>query len=197
MNTPTGGHRGHTPDDDRRSETPQRWLDVPPDVLWQFAVDLVTRSALRGVARASGLGVETVRKFILKMGEPNLSTRRRFAELFLQLHPEAVVEKDAETGRWTSRPRLITLLPEGRAEAREALAKLFALAGEHRRDLALRLDELHDWMDLQVCAEYNADEHFSAIARGERKHEPDSILARKPARSRKRRRADPDDSAGE
>ena len=170
---------------------------MPPDVLWQFAVDLVTRYALRGVARASGLGVETVRKFILKMGEPNLSTRRRFAELFLQLHPEAVVEKDDETGRWTARPRLIALLPEGRAEAREALAKLFALAGEHRRDLAVRLDELHDWMDLQVCAEYNADEHFSAIARGERKHEPGSILARKPARSRKRRRADPDDSAGE
>lgn len=187
MKTPTGGHSGRTPGDDRRPESPRGWLKVPPDVLWHFVVDMVTRSALRGVAGRTGLGVETVRKFILQTGEPNLSTRRRIAELFLQLHPESVVEKDKETGQWKARPRLISLLPEGKVEAREALAKLFATAKRSSRGVPVQLDELHDWMDMQVCAEYNAQEHFDAVARGEREHDPDSIFARKPGKKRKKR----------
>jgi len=186
MKTPTGGHSGRTPGDDR-SEVPKRWRDVPLDVVWQFAVDLVTQHALRGVARRSGLGVETVRKFTLRIGEPRQSTRRRFAEMFLNMHAEGVVEEDQEAKKWKIRPRLITLLPEGRFEARAALFKLFEAAKRSPDEVPLGLDELHDWMDLQVRAEYNAQEYFDAVGRGEREHDPNSIFARKPGKPRKKR----------
>jgi hypothetical protein len=187
MKTPTGGHSGRTPGDDR-SELPKRWLDVPPDVLWQYAIDMVTQHTLRGVARKTGLGVETVRKFILRTVEPNLSTRRRFAEMFLNMHAEGVIMgEDEEVRKWRVRPRLLTLLPEGRFEARAALVKLFEVAKRFPDEVPLRLDELHDWMDLQVRAEYNAQEYFDAVGRGEREHDPDSIFAKKPRKKRAKR----------
>ncbi|HYH79162.1 MAG TPA: hypothetical protein VEX86_05175 [Longimicrobium sp.] len=189
MKTPTGGQSGRTTGDDR-SELPKRWLDVPPDVLWQFAVDKVAQQTLRGVARRTGLGVETVRKFILRIGEPNLSTRRRFAEMFLKMHAGGVMEEDEEIRRWKVRPRLLTLLPEGRFEARAALVQLFAVAKRHPDEVPLKLDDLHDWMDLQVRAEYNAQEYFDAVASGEREHDPESIFARKPPQKRKKRGAE-------
>ncbi len=161
---------------------------MPPDLLRQYAEDMVTQHALRGVARRSGLGVETVRKFILHIGEPNVSTLRRFAEMFLNMHAEAVImEEDEEVRKWRVRPRLLTVLPEGRFEARAALVKLFEVAKRFPDEVPLRLDELHDWMDLQVRAEYNAQEYFDTVGRGEREHDPDSVFARKPGKKRKRR----------
>lgn len=193
MRTPIGGHSSHKPGDDRTVEAVEDWTRVPLHVLRDFAVDLVTRSSLRHVAALTGLGVETVRKFMLKLGEPNLSTRRRFAELYLRMNPEAVLRLDPFTGEWKARPRLLTLLPEGRFEAREALVKLFSVAKRHSNELPYLLDDLHEWMDLQVRAEYDAQDHFDAVARGEEEHEPGSILRRKPARARKRRRPRTDD----
>lgn len=186
MKTPTNGHSSRKPGDDRKPELPKRWLDVPVDALWHFTVELVSRYALRGVARMTGLGVETVRKFTLRAGEPNLATRRRFAELFLNIHTEAHVEKD-ENETYRVRPRLLTLLPEGRLEARAALMKIFAVAQRFPDELPYRLEELHLWMDQQITAEYNAEEHFGAIARGERDHEPGTIFARKATKRRTRR----------
>jgi hypothetical protein len=194
MKTPASGQSSHKPG--RRVDLPGRWLSVPTDVLWHFAVDLVSRHSLRKVAKMTQLGVETVRKFAMRQVEPNLSTRRRFAELFLRLHPEAAVERDRMTGEWKARPRMMTLLPEGMFEAREALVKLFALAKQHADELPLKLDDLHDWMDLQVCAEYNAENHFAAIGRGERPHDSDSIFARKPGKKRKKRGEGANEEAG-
>jgi len=180
MRTTSSGQRSHKPGHDRTTELPQKWLSVRTDVLWRFAVDLVAQHTLRRTARLVGLGVETVRSFTLRKGAPNLTTRRRFAELFLQLHPEALVEQDGETRSWRARPRLITLLPPGRVEARQAVATLLALARQH--GLPLEVDQLHDWLDLQVRAEYDADEHYDAVAWGRREHDPASLFARVPGK---------------
>jgi hypothetical protein len=184
MNTPTSGQRRHKPGHDRTTEIPEKWLAVRTEVLWRFAVDLVARHTLRRTARLVGLGVETVRCFVMRKGAPNLTTRRRFAELFLELHPEAAMERD-DTRDWRARPRLITVLPHGQAEAREAVARLCALAREHA--LPLEPDELHAWLDLQVRAEYDAADHYDPIARGEREHTPGSSFAREPAKKRRPR----------
>jgi hypothetical protein len=187
MNRPNGGQSSHKPGDDRNPELPRRWLAVPAHVAWEFAVEMVARYSLRGVARMTGLGVETVRKFIKRIGDPNLATRRRFAELYLHHHAEGVVKQDDREKRWRSRPRLITMLEPGKEAARRELAKLFELAKRFPEEMPAQIDDLQYWMDLQVRAEYWAEEHFGAIARGEREHEPDSIFARKPGKKRKRR----------
>jgi hypothetical protein len=196
MRRPASGHNGHshTPGNARDAVAPQRWLEVPDEVVWEFAVNLCAVHKLRGVAKMVKLAPETVRKFILRIGDPNFSTRRCFAELYLDLNAGGVVVAEHE---WRMRPKLIELLPPGKREAREALAKLFELAKRFPDEVPQTVDELHDWLDLQVCGEYWAEQYYGEIARGKRKHDHESFLARIPKRRRKGAEPEGDEGSGE
>lgn len=182
MKTPNGGQSSHTPGDDRKTESPRRWHDVRSGLVWEFAVDLCTRRNLREVARMVKLSPETVRKFVNRIGVANLATRRRFAELYLEFNAEGVMAEEVTLKPWKARPRLIELLPPGKLKAREAIVRLFELAQRFPDEAPGRLDELHDWMDLQVCGEYWAEGYYGAIGRGEREHDEHSFLANIPRR---------------
>jgi hypothetical protein len=127
------------------------------------------------------LSPETVRKFIHRIGDPNLTTRLRLAELYLDFNAGGVVVPEHT---WKARPRLMELLPPGKREARETVAKLIELAKRFPDEAPENVDEILDWLDLQVCGEYWAEEYYGAIARGERKHDHESFLARIPRRRR-------------
>lgn len=160
-------------------------------------MELCTRHSLRVVARMVNLGRETVRKFILRKGVPNLATRRRFAELFLETNAEdAVVDVNA-VKVWRVRPRLMELLPSGEDPARKELSRLFELMKRFPDEVPLGIDRLHEWMDLQIRGEYWAEDYYGAIGRGEREHDELSFLANIPKRTRKSRKKAPDEGSGE
>lgn len=152
-------------------------------------MDLCTRHSLRDVARLVKLAPETVRKFINRIGEPNLATRRRFAELYLEKIAEAdVVLVLDDRKQWKMRPRLIELLASGEGPAREELARVFELAKRFPDEVPPSIDRLLEWMDLQVRGEYWAEDYYGAIARGEREHDDQSFLAKIPRRTQKHRK---------
>jgi hypothetical protein len=187
MKAPNDGQSSHTPGDDR-VVAPRQWRDVSGQLVWEFALDLCTRQRLRGVARMVRLAPETVRKFINRTGVPNLATRRRFAELYLEMNAEGVVAEQDEGKRWKARPRLIELLPGGEDAAREELARVFELLKRFPDEVPPSVERLHEWMDLQVRGEYWAQEYYGAIARGERDLDEQSVLANVPRRTQTRRK---------
>jgi hypothetical protein len=197
MSTPNSGQNSQPPGDDRPI-APRQWYDVPGQLVWEFAVDLCTRNRLRAVARMVDLAPETVRKFINRMGVPNLATRRRFAELYLEMNTEGVVAEQDDSKRWKARRRLIELLAKGEGPAREELARVFELAKRFPDEAPASIDQLHEWMDLQVRGEYWAEDYYGAIARGERDHDEQSFLANVPRRTQTRRKkAKPADEGSE
>ena len=160
-------------------------------------MDLCTRYRLRGVARMVKLAPETVRKFINRTGVPNHATRRRFAELYLELNAEGVVAEQDDSKRWKARRRLIELLARGEDPAREELARVFELAKRFPDEVPASVDELHEWMDLQVRGEYWAEDYYGAIARGERDHDEQSFLANVPRRTQARRKKGSEGTPGQ
>lgn len=157
-------------------------------------MDLCThRRTLREVAAMVDLAPETVRKFVLRKVKPTLKTRRRFAELYLEMHAEGVVMEPNEAKPWKARPRLIELLSRGEGPARAELAKLFELAQRFPDEVPLSIERVHEWMDLQVRGEYWAEDYYGAIGRGEREHDEQSFLGSPPKRKRGKKKADEDD----
>jgi transcriptional regulator with XRE-family HTH domain len=192
MRTPNGRQSSHKAGDDRNPQLALRWYDIPAELVWEFTVELCARFTLRDVAEMAGLAKETVRRYVERLAAPNLTTRQRLGNLYLDFNAGGVVVEEDSTKRWKARRRLIELLPPGQEVAREELAKLFDLAkqsGEFPEDL---VDQLHDWMDLQVRGEYWAEDHYGGIARGERKRQPRG----QPRRPRKRK-APPPGEGGE
>ena len=187
MRTPNSGQSSHTPGDDR-PVAPRRWFDVPSQLVLEFALDLSTKYRLREVARMVDLAPETVRKFINRKGVPNLATRRQFAELYLEMNAEEVVAEQNEGKSWKARRRLIELLATGEGPAREELARIFELAKRFPDEVPASIDQLHEWMDLQVRGEYWAEDYYGAIARGEREHDEQSFLENLSPRTQKRRK---------
>lgn len=193
MRAPTSGQSSQRPGD-ARILAPRHWRGVPAQVVWEFAVDLCThRHTLREVAAMVDLAPETVRKFILRKGKPTLKTRRRFAELYLEMHAEGVVMEPNEAKPWKARPRLIELLSRGEGPARAELAKLFELAQRFPDEVPLSIERVQEWMDLQIRGEYWAEDYYGAIGRGEREHDEQSFLGSTPKRKRGKKKADEDD----
>lgn len=197
MRTTNSGQSSHISGDDR-PVAPRKWFDVPGQLVWEFAVDLCTRHSLRVVARMVKLAPETVRKFVNRTSVPNLATRRRFADLYTERNAEGVVAEEQNTKRWKARRRLIELLTEGEGLARAELAKILELAKRFPDEVPESVDNLHEWMDLQVRGEYWAEDYYGAIGRGEREHDEQSFLARIPKRTQKRKKkAEPVDAPDE
>lgn len=189
MRRDDSGKSSHTPGDDRDPDSPRRWQKIPLESLWEFAVELVARYRLRGVAEMTGLGRETVRKFLLRSVEPNLTTRRAFATLYRAFHAERTMADADKSKTWKTRPpRLIEVLSPGKAVARAELAKILELANRFPDEVPPTADALFEWIDAQVRGEYWFDEYYGAIARGERDHDEESFLAGEPKRKRRRRK---------
>lgn len=189
MKRPNSGKSSHTPGDDRDPDSPRRWQKILAESLWEFAVELVARHRLRGVAQMTGLGRETVRKFIMRTVEPNLTTRRAFAKLYRAFHAERTMADADKSKPWRTRPpRLIEVLSPGKAVARAELAKILELAHRFPDEVPATADALFEWIDAQVMGEYWFEEYYGAIARGERDHDEESFLAGEPKRKRSRRK---------
>ncbi len=189
MKRPNGGQSSHTPGDDRDPDSPRRWQKIPAESLWEFAVELVARHRLRGVAQMNRHGRETVRKFIMRTVEPNLTTRRAFAKLYRAFHAERTMADADKSKPWRTRPpRLIEVLSPGKAVARAELAKILELAHRFPDEVPPTADALFEWIDAQVTGEYWFEEYYGAIARGERDHDEESFLAGEPKRKRSRRK---------
>lgn len=197
MNRPTSGQSSHTPGDDRGPESLRRWQRIPLESLWEFAVEIVARHKLRGVAHLTGLGRETVRKFIMRTVEPNLTTRRAFAKLYLDFNAERMMLDEDKGKPWTRRPLLIRILSPGRDTARAELAKVFELARRFPDEIPPTADDLFEWIDQQVRGEYWAEEYYGPIARGERKHDENSWMAGEPKRKQRRKKPKNEESGEE
>ncbi|HEX8903820.1 MAG TPA: hypothetical protein VF771_03205, partial [Longimicrobiaceae bacterium] len=154
-------------------------------------IELVARLKVRGVATMAGMAKDTVWKFVNGVSQPNYATRKRLGELFLDFFPGGVMSKPAEEGekKWKLRPRLIELLPKGETNARAAVARLIQLARESPHHAPKHLDELHEWLDLQVRAEYWAERHYDEIARAANDVEPRVPKKRGPKPGSRRRKA--------
>lgn len=204
MNSHSGGQSSHKPGDDRKPKLARTWLDVHPDRLWRFVVDLVAEHTLRAVEKMAGLSKETVRKYVKRIGDPEMATRKALGELFLRKHPGgAMADRENDGSRPEPPPlrrQLIELLPRGEKEALATLSLLFGLARRFPDELPPDLlDAVQRWMELQVEGEYDWERFQAQFARRERKPKENGGTAsggagsKPPRRKRKREAADGED----
>lgn len=154
-----GRKRGRTsqnPGDDRPRPRPVRWFEVSPDTPWELASDLRARHGYRGAAALTGLSKEGLRKVVARMTMPNRTTLRVLGELYLTRQGNLMATRTID-GQWDVRKRLIELLPWGEEAAHKALDEIFAFARAHPEHFRFAVEHVHEWMELQVQAEYWAE----------------------------------------
>ena len=174
MNSRSGGQNSHNAGDDRKPKLARTWLDVPADRLWRFVMDAVAEHKLREVAKMAGLSKETVRKYIERIGDPKVATRRALGELFLKNFPGGAMADptgdDPQSGLPPLRKQLIDLLPRGEKEALATLSLVFGLARRFPQEVPPSLlDKIEHWLELQVEGEYDWERFQAQFARRERK----------------------------
>jgi hypothetical protein len=154
--------------DDRESAIARHWSDVKFGLLRRFASDLCARLTYRGAAGVTGVSKEGLRKFVDGQTRPNLATRQALGELFLKLHPSGVMATKQTDGEWQLREQLIESLAPGEQTARAELAKIFELAKRFPDEVPASVDQVHEWMDLQVRGEYWGQRYVYGSAKRER-----------------------------
>jgi hypothetical protein len=174
MNSRSGGQNSHNAGNDRKPKLARTWLDVEPDRLWWFASDEVAEHGLREVAKIAGLSKETVRKFIGRIGDPKIATRKALGELFLRKHAGGAMadptSDDLQPELPPLRKLLIELLPRGEKEARATLSLIFGLARRVPNEVPpAMLDAIERWMQLQVEGEYDWERFHAQLPKRKRK----------------------------
>ena len=176
MKSQSGGQSSHNAGDDRKPKLALAWYDVPPDRLWQFVMDLVAKHQLREVAEMAGLSKETVRKFVARIGDPKMATRKALGELFLKKYPGGAMadptgdDRQKETELPPLRKQLIELLPRGEQEALATLSLVFGLAKRFPQEVSPSIvDAIQHWLELQVEGEYDYERFYAEFAKRERK----------------------------
>jgi hypothetical protein len=169
MRSQTGGQIRHTAGDDRESEFAGRWSGIRIETLREFATELCAAHTYRGAAALTGLSKEGLRRLVEGKSHPNHSTRQALGELFLKLHPGGTMWKTSKDGAWQLRVQLIELLPPDEQTARDELAKIFELAKRFPDEVPAFVDQVLEWMDLQVRGEYWAVRYVDGFARRVRK----------------------------
>ena len=188
MKSRSGGQNSHNSGDDRKPKLARTWLDVPADRLWRFVMDEVAEHKLREVAKMAGLSKETVRNYMLRVGDPKTATRKALGELFLKKFPGGAVADptgdDPQTELAPLRKQLIELLPRGEKEALATLSLVFGLAKRFPQEVPPSLvDALQHWLELQVEGEYDWERFQAQFAKRQRK--PKSKAAKTGAGARK------------
>ena len=133
-------------------EVLREWVRETPATLRELAADI---EAVRG----SALAPETVRKFGRGKGQPERSTIRAFALLYLQRHPWGyVAEKGTPYGAPKPLPLLSEMLPPGHDEARAEIEKLMELAKRFPDEVPASADRLRSWLEKMIDAEYTGED---------------------------------------
>jgi hypothetical protein len=154
MRDPNDGQSSQNTGNDRKSDLARHWSDVRIETLREFTSELCAELTYRGAATATGLSKEGLRRFVEGESHPNRSTRQTLGEMFLKLHPGGSMWKTSKDGAWQLRVQLIELLPAGEQAARDELARIFELAKRSPDEAPASVDQVHEWMDLQVQGEY-------------------------------------------
>ena len=168
MRSQHDGQIRHTAGDDRESEFARRWLSLRIDVLREFASELCAAQSYRGAEALTGISKEALRRLVAGEVRPNHATRKALGELFLKLNPGGSMWKTSKDGAWQLRVQLIELLPPGEQRARDDLAKIFELAKRFPDEVPAFVDQVHEWLDLQVQGEYWGRRHVFGSAKRER-----------------------------
>lgn len=168
MTHSTGGQSSQSAGDDREPTVAQHWSAIPVDVLRTFVSELCARITYRAAAARTGVSKTALQKIVNGETQPNHSTRQRLGALFQELYADGSMWKRTLDGEWEIRVRLIELLPAGEETARAELAKIFELAKRHPDEVPASVDQVHEWVDLQVRGEYNAERSLDAIGRRKR-----------------------------
>lgn len=131
---------------------------VPLSVLRGFVAEQAEVHGVRALARAWGIGHETLRKFVTGMtARPHPRQRALYGARFLERYPAGYV---AERGRGRTRFRpLKMLLPPGRDAALAVLDRIFALAAA-APDAPAETAAVGAWMRLLLEAEYEAEARY-------------------------------------
>ena len=191
MRSQNGGQSSHPAGDDRESALAGHWSDVKIGLLRRFASDLCAKLTLRGAAGATGVSKEGLRKLVERESRPNLATRQALGELFLKLHPSGLMATKQTDGEWQLREQLIELLPAGEREARAELARVFELAKRFPDEVPAFVDQVHEWMDLQVRGEYWGRRYVYGSAQRERQRKGEAKRPR-PGRGKQPQPAEED-----
>lgn len=155
MRSHGGGQSRQTAGDDRDRELARHWRSLRIEVLRAFATEMCAQHTYRGVAAITGLSKEAIRRFVEGETYPNNRTRQALGEIYFKLHPSGVMETMKPIdGDWQLRKQLIELLVPGEEAARAELAKIFELAKRFPDEVPPTIDNVHEWMDLQVQGEY-------------------------------------------
>ena len=143
MNTSHSGNRG------QRSEQVRHWSEVRPRTLRLFVRELIATHGLRGAEKVAQHSKEGLRQIAAGKVKPNLGTRRKLAQLFLELYPDGTL---LYKGR-SPRPRLIEVAPAIDADVRT----IVALASRFPGEVPQSADALQQWLLEQIEGEHEGD----------------------------------------
>jgi hypothetical protein len=90
-------------------------------------------------------------------------------------------------GEWQLRKQLIELLAPGEDAARAELAKIFELAKRFPDEVPPTIDNVHEWMDLQILGEYWALRWLDSFGMRRRRPKREEKPPRKTAQKSQRR----------
>jgi hypothetical protein len=178
MRSQNDGQTSQTSGDDRESEFAGRWVSLRIRTLREFASELCAALTYRGAAAFTGLSKEGLRRLVEGKSYPNHSTRQTLGELFLKLHPGGTMWKTSKDGAWQLRVQLVELLPPGEQIARDELARIFELAKRFPGEVPASVDQVREWMDLQVQGEYWGRRHVYGSAKRERQRKGEATRPR-------------------
>jgi hypothetical protein len=170
-----------------RYEFTRKRLEIPVEVLREFARRMFDHYTQRGLAAMLALSQGGVSDFVHGLTQPERRTINAFAKLYLVFHPEGYVEKRKVEREVV--PQLKSVLPAGERaalETVEAMIRAAEAAGVFRETP----EALRDWLTTVVAAEYDAERRY---AKYERKRRPKGSAA--PAEAPRRRRKGPADGA--
>lgn len=134
---------------------------VPVEVLRDFVEEQARQHTYRALAERWDIGHETLRKFVMgRTVQPHMRQRELIAAEFLEMHPAGYVQEEAFQPRPRPLPPLKRLLAPERAEALEALDRIFALAERHPGELPEQAAAVHAWMRRVLEAEFDAEMRY-------------------------------------
>jgi hypothetical protein len=135
--------------------------NIPVDVLKDFVREQIDACRLRPLAKAWGVGHETLRKFATGLTEqPHPRQLALYSSKFLELHPSGYVREKRVDGKPVALPQLKLLLPADRERAQEVLDRIFALEERGADGVPEEAEKVREWMRKLLNAEFDAEVRF-------------------------------------
>ncbi len=166
--TRASGHSGQPQAGDPPfTRSPER---IPPEVLRDFVGEQARLHTYRALAKAWGIGHETLRKFAIgETAQPHARQLELYGTKLLELHPSGYVRETRVDGRARALEQLKMVLPPGRENAQEIVDRLFELAARHPDELPDGTERVREWLLKVLNAEYDAEVQFVPRRNGGRR----------------------------